>query len=272
MTYTKKDFDGTARTGADTVDVTGYYGKAKLLFGLVGAAIVLTFGYYLWRNPALFDKRTAYYGHGYWWGENSFGANSYESCLQGVYSNMGCHAVMTPAEFAFQMFQANPFDRVTDLLLLCIIFLPPALFLTLRRPRPVRFNRKLGAIYGWRKGRLFIHPSRYFTYDLNTFFDALRMSDAYGEALLSLQDSRHAPKSLKFKLGPYPGRQPGQPSRILDQMKGFLQSTEDPTMHEQRPGAIRYPWWQRSLLGAKQLPKDIDRIAADYMRAQELQH
>lgn len=269
MKYTELDFDGSARVGADIVEVTGYYGKMKHVFGFVGLTIIITFAWYLWGNPTLFDARTAYYGHGYLWGENSFGANTYEACLESRHSDLGCHAGMTPAELAIQMFQSDPSDRITDLLILAIIFVPPILFFTLRRPRPVRFNRELGAIYGWRRGRLFILPSRYFTYDLNTSFDGLRMSDAYGEAILRLQDSRNPKRSAKFKVGPYPARQPGQPSRLLDQMKGFLQLSEAPGVHARRPDKIRYPWWQRSLLGPKRLPADIDSIAADWMRKQE---
>ncbi len=270
MNARDKDFDGSARVGADLVDVTAYYGKMKLLFGLVGTAALLTFAYQYWADPDWLLKSTMYYGHGYLWGSNSWGANSYETCLQGSYSDMGCTAQTTPAAFAIQMFLRNPGDRVTDLLILSVSLLPLILFFLLRRPRPVRFNRDLGAIYGWRGGRLFILPSRYFTYDLNTAFDGLRMSDAYGEAILQLQDSRTPARLSKFKLGPYPGRQPGQPSRLLDQMTGFPQLTEAPEIQAQRPDRIRYPWWQRSLLGPKRLPGDIDQTALDWMRAQNL--
>lgn len=266
MNYTEKDFDGSARSGPDTVDITGYYAKMKLVFGLMGTAVTLTFAFGIWQNPTILEQITAYYGHGYLWGENGYGARSYASCLQGRNSDLGCHAGMTPGEFAWQMFRRNPDDRVTDLMLLSISILPLILFCTLRRPRPVRFNRELGAIYGWRWGRLFIRPSRYFKFKLNTFYDGLQMSDDYGEAIIRLRDSRNPERRGKFKLGPYPARQPGQPSRLLMQMPGFLQGTEAPDVHAQRPTKIRCPWWQRSLLGPKKLPDNIDQIARDWMR------
>lgn len=268
MKYTEIDFDGLARVGADTVDVTGYYGKMKHIFGLLGLTTTITLVVMTIDNPDWLLKSTAYYGNGYLWGDSYFGANSYASCLKGGYP--GCDASTTPMEFAQIMFMRRPESRLQDLMILCFTLLPLILFATMRRPRPVRFNRELGAIYGWRRGRLFIHPSRYFTYTLNTAFDGLRMSNAYGEAILRLKDSRDPKRTAKFKVGPYPARQPGQPSRLLDQLKGFLQGGEAPDVHARRPDTIRYPWWQRSLLGPKRLPDDIDAIARDWMRQQEL--
>ena len=54
MNAREKDFDGSARVGADLVDVTAYYGKLKLLFGLVGTAALLTFAVALVLGCALF--------------------------------------------------------------------------------------------------------------------------------------------------------------------------------------------------------------------------
>ena len=60
MNARDKDFDGSARVGADLVDVTAYYGKLKLLFGLVGTAALLTFAYQYWADPDWLLKSTMY--------------------------------------------------------------------------------------------------------------------------------------------------------------------------------------------------------------------
>ena len=60
MNAREKDFDGSARVGADLVDVTAYYGKMKLLFGLVGTAALLTFAYQYWADPDWLLKSTMY--------------------------------------------------------------------------------------------------------------------------------------------------------------------------------------------------------------------
>ena len=159
MNAREKDFDGSARVGADLVDVTAYYGKLKLLFGLVGTAALLTFAYQYWADPDWLLKSTMYYGHGYLWGSNSWGANSYETCLQGSYSDMGCTAQTTPAAFAIQMFLRNPGDRVTDLLILSVSVLPLILFFLLLVQRP---DWGIIGIAAWTAISLVVHLVRLF--------------------------------------------------------------------------------------------------------------
>ncbi|OKH86437.1 hypothetical protein [Thalassospira sp. TSL5-1] len=216
-----------------------------------------------WEDRAYF---LGYFGYGYLWGHHESWQRTYlKGCVQD--ESYGCTKDTTPFQFMMLQMKRHPrtyFD-------ICIFFLGWGClsfgYFFLRRPAPVRFNRNLGAIYTWHRGKLWIHPLYIFDYSCQLSRDVWNGGGFNGPMDIKLRSSQNLKKRKTFRLGiyPFPGDEYGLfLGEILHEfMLGTYEDSE-----RGWPKNLKYRWWHRSLFGRKKLPDDIDQRAEEWLRSQ----
>jgi hypothetical protein len=279
---TYKGYIGAAGNKLGIVDVERFFAGFKMVLGLVAIGVWLASIQYVLFYESSFDdlksnsssvELTAWqrytkflgnFGYGYLWGEHPTWKRTYEKgCLEKNW--YGCNAQTTPEEFLLILVKRHPRRYVDILMISCGFFYLAFGFFFLRRPTPVRFNRNLGAIYTWHRGKLWIHPQYIFDYDYKPGLNLLSGGGFNGPMRIKLQSSRNPRKLKTFKLGTYPFPCGGYGQFLAKRLQEFMRgSYEDRDRGWSKD--LKYPWWQRSLLGRKELPDDIDARAEEWLR------
>ncbi len=273
---------GIALLREGVCDVERFFAGMKMLAGFT-AIMVLGFTMFYFFQPydqndrvdryhhvqglSKWEQQTyflGYWGYGYLWGEHSSWATTYyKGCVED--HAYGCESKTTPAGFVWIKMKESPGDYIRMAIFFALWFFLGFGYFFLRRPAPVRFNRKLGAIYTWHRGKLWIHPQYIFDYDDKLGLDLLGSGGFNGPMHMKLQLSRNPRKLKTFKLGTYPFPCDGYGQFLAKRLQEFMRGS-----YEDRdrgwPKDLKYPWWQRSVLGRKELPEDIDQRAEEWLR------
>jgi len=263
-------YEGSARVTDHTVDIAAYFGRMKLMAGLVGTGFIVFILYDVLapgEGYSIFSKELGHYGLGYVWGENEWWANSYSRCITEEIRSRGCTSETTPMEYLQSVMRRNPMTYVWHFLFSVFLFGPTLLFIFQRRPAPIRFNSKLDAFYTWRNGRMFIHAGSKFEYTFKPIKDGLMGMTPRGPVKVSLTNARNPKRNRNIRIGPYAAQNPPQPMALIDQMRFFLQGRESVAETRMRPDRLTFPWWQRSIFGGRKLPADIDEHAEKWVAA-----
>lgn len=281
-----RPYFGMSHPRKGVVEVEQYrFGNLKMVFGLVFVGIWLTIFWlaYDYTNSGTrlnsrgqeitrFHDLTwdlGYIGYGYLWGEHPSWKHTYEvGCVQE--NAYGCTSQTTPWEFT----QMNIRDGARSLVIDAIALIPFLIFMFtypfIRKPAPVCFNQDLGAIYGWHRGQLWILPKRDFEYEFKTEPDLASWIFDSGPMRIKLYSAKNPKKSRTFLLGTYPNHTPYYGMELGQNLQRYMQSVTEIDMAEV-PRSFTYHWWQRSLLGKRELPADIDQRAAEWIKQQGIE-
>ena len=282
---TYKGYIGAAGNKLGIVDVERSFAGFKMVLGLVAIGVWLALIQYFLFYENSFDDLKSHsssvelttwqrytrflgnFGYGYLWGEHPTWKRTYEKgCLEKNW--YGCNAQTTPEQFLLILVKRHPRRYLDILMISCGFFYLAFGFFFLRRPAPVRFNRNLGAIYTWYRGNLWIHPQYIFDYDYKLGLNLLSGGGFNGPMRIKLQSSRNLKKQKTFKLGTYPFPCDGYGQFLGKRLQEFMQDSYEDSGHNW-PKNLKYPWWQRSLLGRKKLPDDIDQRAEQWLQSQK---
>ena len=269
----KPDFGrgGVSRPQSDVVDVQQYsFGRGKMAAGLVAlatwcATIWWLFLPYLMGQASPLDHFLGKIGRGYVWGEDPAWAQNYANqCLTKNF--YGCASDTTPFEFMVLQFHANPKSYIIPLIALVLIAIGGFAWFFMRRPAPIRFNRKVGAIYGVSEGTLWIRPATDFDFAYEGEWDPLSgRFNSSGPMQVWLYDAQKPSRKRKFKLGAYPPGRNEYGKQLGQALRNFLAGMDPGDIIVNASAHASVPWWQNALLGPKHLPKNIDTRAADWL-------
>ncbi|WP_417843238.1 hypothetical protein [Thalassospira sp.] len=273
---------GVALGASGIADVERFFAGFKMVAGLTAILVLFSTVFYFSRpyvsrnevnssyvsgEQSSWERRLdflGYFGYGYWWGKHySWGLTYFKACVQD--ESFGCTKETTPFQFVLLQIKQSPRIYIDLFMFFIFWFCLGFGYFFLRRPAPMRFNRNLGAIYTWHRGKLWIHPNYIFNYDEKTGLDLLGSGGFNGPMHMKLQSSRNPKKLKTFKLGTYPFPCDGYGQFLARRLQEFMRGS-----YKDRdrgwPKDLKYPWWQRSVLGRKELPEDIDQRAEEWLR------
>lgn len=264
--------DGVARPHADVIDVAQYsFGRWKMAAGLVALATWLAtlwwlFLPYVMGQATPIDNFLGKIGRGYLWGEDSLWAQTYANqCLTKNY--FGCSGDTTPFEFIVLQFHASPKSYIVPMFALGLVAICAFAWFFMRRPAPVRFNRKIGAVYGVSAGKFWILPAADFDFVYRGEWDPLSgQFNSSGPMTVWLRNARKPPQKRKFALGAYPPDCDEYGKQLGAALQHFLAGKPDDERIANAPDHMPLKWWESSLFGVACLPGDIDTKAERWLK------
>ncbi|WP_147253084.1 hypothetical protein, partial [Thalassospira profundimaris] len=174
----KSQIEGLSRPCKDVLNVEQYeFGRLKMAFGLAGIGTWIgTIRYvvlpYLAGKLEWIDYYLGLVGRGYLWGTDIGWKKSYlYDCLRDHF--LSCTDTTTPLEYVAIQFYAEPMRYIFTPVFVVVIFTFMFAYFFIRRPAPFRVNRKIGAIYGWDQGKLWILPASEFEFSYRGEWDPL---------------------------------------------------------------------------------------------------
>ncbi|WP_417843237.1 hypothetical protein [Thalassospira sp.] len=265
-------FEGISRPSRDIVDVEQYeFGRLKMAFGLAGIGVWLAtirevILPHLAGKLEWVDQFLGLLGRGYLWGTDESWRRSYlNDCLRDHF--LSCSDTTTPLEYVAIMFYDDPKYYIITIIGSLIIFLFLFVYFFIRRPAPFRVNRKIGAIYGWDQGKLWISPASEFEFSYKGEWDPLSFRFfTSGPMVVRLKNAKNPNKTRKFKLGGYPhwDRLHG---RVLGKaITAFLKTSRTSYIIENAPKRLPLAWWKWAIFAVAKLPDDIDAHAEEWLR------
>ena len=266
------EFEGISRPSWDIVDVEQYeFGRLKMAFGLVGIAgwiqtIRLVVIPYFAGNLEWIDYYLGMVGRGYLWGADESWRKSYlNDCLRDHF--LACTNTTTPLEYVAIQFYAEPMRYILTPVTALIMLTGLVAYFFIRRPAPFRVNRKIGAVYGWDSGKLWILPASEFEFSYRGEWDPLSSRFfTSGPMVFRLKNAKNPNKTRKFKLGGYPHRDRLHGKLLGKAITAFLKTSRTPDIIEDAPKKLPLAWWKWAIFPVAKLPDDIDARAEEWLR------
>ncbi|MEQ5778144.1 hypothetical protein J4E05_21650 [Thalassospira sp. NFXS8] len=270
----RSQIEGFSRPYEDALNVERYeFGRLKMIAGLAAVAgwigtirdVILP---YLNGRFERIDHFLGMIGRGYLWGVDDSWEKSYlNDCLQEHV--LSCANNTTPFEYIAIQFYADPKSYLIPIFSLLIVLLTLFTYFFIRRPAPFRVNRKLGAIYGWDLGQLWILPASEFEFIYKGEWDPLSFRFfTSGPMVVRLKNAKNPNKTRKFKLGGYPHRDRLHGKVLGKAITAFLKTSRTPDIIENAPKNLHLAWWKWAIFPVEKLPDDIDQRAEEWLRSQ----
>lgn len=270
----KSQIEGLSRPREDILNIEKYdFGRRKMIAGITAVATWISIVRYailpyLSGGFEQIDHFLGLLGRGYLWGVDESWRESYlNDCLRDHI--LACTNTTTPLQYVAIQFYDDPKYYIITITGAFIILLALVAYFFIRRPAPFRVNRKLGAIYGWDLGGLWISPASEFDFSYKGEWDPLSFRFfTSGPMVVRLKNAKNPNKTRKFKLGGYPhwDRLHG---RVLGKaITAFLKTSRTPDIIENAPKKLHLAWWKWAIFPVEKLPDDIDQRAEEWLRSQ----
>lgn len=267
---------GVRRVAPGVVDIVAFDGRGAALAWLLAIAFAVAIGFVVLSGST--DPLSGFsihkrLGYGSIWGPTGTDA-AYLECVTppGLYD--GCRPDLTPSEYYFQVLVPHMYKNGTlfgDVAALLFLSAPFLYLLFWRRRPPVRIDGEKRIVYTWQPGTPFTRGKLYaapYTTDALVVpgkrkFDAVAGDTLSGAVTLQLfngQQKRH------FKVGPFAAFRNETSAAAAWSAACSVLRPDGAAVSSSLPAQFRLPWWSRtSLLGTRNLPKDIDAKAGRWL-------